>query len=86
MGVLDFIGKGKDGMDCEKQEDGTFHCRKFKAGKGGKFATGSEATIAVDQSTCKALFVGRYSVLEEDEKDFEKIAKKIESGCKGGIQ
>ncbi|MEK6882585.1 MAG: hypothetical protein AABY22_23390 [Nanoarchaeota archaeon] len=77
----------KNGMDCQDEEGtGNLHCRKFKSTKGAKLASGSEATIAVDPSTCKAHFVGRFSVLEEDEADFERIAKKKEASCKGGLQ
>lgn len=78
--------KDSSGMDCEEDEQGQLHCRKFKAAKGTKLATGSEATISVDPKTCKPFFSGRYSVLEEDEPDFERIAKKREAACKGGIQ
>ena len=84
---MGFLGFGdKDGMDCENDENGNLHCRKFKAGKNSKFATGSDATILVDPSTCKASFTGKYSVLEEDEEDFQRIAKKRETACRGGIQ
>ncbi|MFW9880957.1 MAG: hypothetical protein ACFFG0_48465 [Candidatus Thorarchaeota archaeon] len=76
----------KDGMDCEEEEGtGNLHCRKFKVDKGNKLATGSEATIVVDPNTCKASFTGKYSVLEEDEEDFNRIAKKRDTACKGGL-
>jgi len=85
MGAFDFIFGNKDGMDCSENEDGTLTCRKFKVNKNSKLSTGSEATIAIDPKTCKAFFSGRYSVLEEDEDDFQRIAKKRESACKGGL-
>jgi len=84
MGLLDF--GNKDGMDCQEDESGNLYCRKFKATKGAKLGSGSEATISVDPKNCKAFFTGRYSVLEEDEKDFQRIAKKMEADCNGGVQ
>jgi len=85
MGILNMFEKS--GMDCEPDENtGNLHCRKFNSDKKSKFASGSEATISVDPQTCKASFIGRFSVLEEDEKDFERMAKKRESACRGGIQ
>ena len=82
---MGFLGFGdKDGMDCQEDEQGNLHCRKFKATKDSKIATGSEAIISLDNN-CRAFFSGRYSVLEEDEKDFQRIAKKKESQCKGGL-
>lgn len=84
---MGFLGFGdKDGMDCAEDEHGNLHCRKFKATKGSKLASGSEATIAVDPQSCKAFFTGRYSVLEDDEDDFQRIAKKREAACTRGIQ
>ena len=80
------IFKNNDGIDCEQNEDGTFTCRKFKATKGSKIASGSEVVIGIDHNSCRASFTGRFSVLEEDEKDFDRIAKKLESGCRKGIQ
>ena len=81
-----FGNKEKDGMDCQEDENGDLYCRKFKNIKGTKMATGSEGTIGVDPQTCKAFFKGRYSILEEDEADFEKMAKRKEASCKGGMQ
>lgn len=84
---MSFFGIGeKGGLDCEDNEDGTKTCRKFHAKRGSKIASGSEANIIVDPKSCKAQFVGRYSVLEEDEDDFQRIAKKMEASCRNGIQ
>ena len=80
------FSREKDGMDCSEDENGDLHCRKFRTVKNVKMATGSEGTIGVDPSSCKAFFKGKYSVLEEDEPDFERMAKKREVACKGGIQ
>lgn len=83
---MGFLGFGdKNGMDCEPDEQGNLVCRKFKAGKDNKLATGSEATISIDPKTCEANFIGRYSVLEEDEEDFQRIAKKRAIACKKGL-
>ncbi|MEK6878725.1 MAG: hypothetical protein AABY22_03910, partial [Nanoarchaeota archaeon] len=76
MGIGNFLFGSKDGMDCEQDENGNHHCRKFRATKGSKLASGSEATLGVDPKTCKAHFIDRYSVLEDDEEDFDRIAKK----------
>lgn len=84
MGVFD-IFRNKGGMDCSENEDGTLTCRKFSVSNNSKLSTGSEATIGIDPKTCKAFFSGRYSVLEQDEEDFQRIAKKRESACRGGI-
>ena len=78
--------KDQDGMDCEEDEQGNLMCRKFVTKGNVKAATGSEATISTDPKTCKSFFSGHFSVLEEDEADFERIAKKREAACKGGLQ
>ena len=73
-------------MDCDYDEQGNRYCKKFKTTKNSKLSTGSEATIALDRKTCKTSFINRFSVLEEDEKDFQRIAKKMEADCNGGVQ
>lgn len=76
--------KNKNGMDCEETEEGLL-CRKFVSDGKSKIASGSSALINVDPKTCKSFFSGKFSVLEEDEEDFNRIAKKRESACKGGL-
>jgi hypothetical protein len=85
MGAFDFLFGNKDGMDCsEDPQTGALTCRKFKVDKNSKIATGSEATIILDDH-CRASFAGKFSVLTDDEVDFQRIAKKRESACKGGL-
>ncbi|MEK6883682.1 MAG: hypothetical protein AABY22_28900, partial [Nanoarchaeota archaeon] len=86
-GIGNFLFGSKDGMDCEQDpETGNHICRKFKATKGSKLASGSQAEISIDQQSCNAHFIGRYSVLEEDEEDFDRVAKKLEAGCRKGLK
>lgn len=80
------IFSDKSGMDCVKDEtDGTITCTKFEAKRGGKFATGSTARLAIDQQ-CNVQWVGHRSVLKGDEDDFDEMAKKIQAACRNGVQ
>jgi hypothetical protein len=75
----------KTGMDCSPNEDGTITCRKYKIHKNSKLATGSEATFVQDPKSCDVSLFGRNSLNEEDERDFERIKRKLKAECRGGI-
>jgi hypothetical protein len=74
----------KDGWDCEER-DGKLHCQKFSVSGNAKIANGTEFSVITDPQTCKSSFSG-YSVLSEDEEEANKIAKKQERTCRGGLQ
>lgn len=84
MGIFNLFGDNK-GMDCQEDpETGTLRCRRFKATKDSKITNGSSADISIDPRTCRAFF-SNYSVLDEDEIDFQKVAKQREKACRGGL-
>ena len=79
MGIF---GK-KKGWDCRANADGTVACRRFEAHKDGKVATGTDVTVGADpKNGCEPYFTGdSNSILDDDEKDLEKVAKRVKSAC-----
>ena len=83
-----FFGFGeKEGWACEvDSETGGKRCRKFKATKNANLANGTEVTLVVEPKTCHVHVSGYSTILNDDEDDLNKLAKKMEASCKGGIQ
>ena len=81
------IFRDKEGWACEDDpETGGKLCRKFKATKGANLANGTSVNLITDNKTCRVSIIGHSTILKDDEEDVNKLAKKLESGCKGGIQ
>jgi hypothetical protein len=82
MGI--FGGK-KAGWDCKKTEDGKMTCIRFESGKGEKIADGTQITIGVNNTTCEPYLDGDISILDDDEDQVNKIAKKMSASCRKGL-
>lgn len=80
-----FWNKGRKGIQCEDNPDGTKHCMVVTKDKEGNvFASGSEFDIGTD-SNCKPTFNGRYRVFDEDKEFVDEAVGKMSLGCKKGL-
>lgn len=74
----------REGWECEEREDGSKSCRRFKAKRKGRFATGTEVELIPEPSNgCKVRVVG--NVMDEDKKELDSEIKRIEDRCKRGF-
>ena len=79
--------RDKAGWACEDDpETGGKRCRKFNATKGASLATGTDVTLITDPKTCRVVVLGHSTILNEDEDDLRRVAKRMEASCKGGLQ
>jgi len=84
MGIMDSFKKKKGGWNCSNQnEDGTRICRRWEQDtEGNKIATGTEFGISTDSETCEPVFTGDVSIVDDDDKRIEEIARKVTAKCR----
>ena len=71
------------GLRCSPLEDGSQVCKRYKRQNGEKLATGTDAHLTIDPSTCKARATG--DINDEDAEILEVELKKMENVCRRGF-
>lgn len=82
-----FFKKEEKGFECQTNQDGSETCKRIVKGPDGKMDyDGQELTIIADPSDgCKPVKVGNMRILDDEVGEFDKIAKRVSSGCKRQI-
>lgn len=87
MGFKEFFKGESKGFECTTQPDGSELCKRVVRSKDGKMDfDGQEMTIFADpDDNCKPVKVGNMRVMDDEWDEFDKIGKRVTSGCKRQI-